>query len=80
MGVGYLIAWPPSLKALRARFNGRGREGDEDSGSKAGSREALRFTPATGGSWAFPLLGDESMLLNGGGNASSTPLPRLEVA
>lgn len=42
------------------RFCGRGREGDELNGSKAGSRDAGRFTPATGATEL--LLGEDSMV------------------
>lgn len=46
---------------------GRGRAGEEEKGSKAGSRVgAGRFTPAAGrAGWEFILLGDESMIADG---------------
>lgn len=43
------------------RFWGRGREGDELKGSKAGNKDAGRFTPAAGPKDI--LDGDESMML-----------------
>lgn len=46
-GVGYVRS---SFKASRLRFRGRGRAGDEESGSKAGRRDAAgRLPPADGG-------------------------------
>lgn len=45
-GVGYVTS---SLKASRLRLGGRGSVGDEETGSKAGSRVAAgRLLPATG--------------------------------
>jgi hypothetical protein len=45
-GVGYVTS---SLRASRFRFGGRGRVGDEENGSKAGSRDAVgRLLPASG--------------------------------
>lgn len=46
-------------------MKGRGRPGEEEKGSKAGSSEgAGRFTPAVDGKAgrAFSLLGDESIM------------------
>lgn len=43
------------------RFWGRGREGDELKGSKAGNKDAGRFTPAAGPKDI--LDGEESMVL-----------------
>lgn len=43
------------------RFWGRGREGDELKGSKAGNKDAGRFTPAAGPKDI--LDGEESMML-----------------
>jgi hypothetical protein len=46
-------------------LEGRGKPGDEENGSNAGSNEgAGRFTPAVEGKlgWAFILLGDESIM------------------
>ena len=54
-GVGYETAG-----SRATRFDGRGREGDELKGSKAGNREAGRFTPATGARTL--LVGEESMV------------------
>ena len=46
-GVGYVTS---SLRASRFRFRGRGSVGDEENGSKAGSRDAAgRLLPASGG-------------------------------
>lgn len=45
-GVGYFTS---SSRASRLRFGGRGSVGDEENGSKAGSRvPADRLLPATG--------------------------------
>jgi hypothetical protein len=45
-GVGYVTS---SLRASRFRFGGRGSVGDEENGSKAGSRDAAgRLLPASG--------------------------------
>ena len=45
-GVGYVTS---SLRASRFRFGGRGSVGDEEDGSKAGSRDAAgRLLPASG--------------------------------
>jgi hypothetical protein len=45
-GVGYVTS---SLRASRFRFGGRGSVGDEENGSKAGSRDtAGRLLPASG--------------------------------
>ena len=47
MGVGYFRY----ALAVACRFAGRGRAGDEENGSNAGSRDgAGRFTPAVDGS------------------------------
>jgi hypothetical protein len=47
-GVGYVTS---SLRASRFRLGGRGSVGDEESGSKAGSRDAAGFLlPVSGGS------------------------------
>ena len=43
-GVGYFDTTPWFSRATR--FWGRGREGDELNGSKAGNRDAGRFIPA----------------------------------
>lgn len=52
------MAW----SSRATRFCGRGREGEELNGSKAGNKDAGRFTPATGA--AGPLLGgDDSMVM-----------------
>lgn len=58
-GVGYIETMPWSSRATR--FCGRGRVGEELNGSKAGSKDAGRFTPATG---AIELLlgGEDSMV------------------
>lgn len=56
IGVGYF----ETAGSRATRFEGRGREGDELKGSKAGSREAGRFTPATGAREL--LVGEESIL------------------
>lgn len=55
-GVGYF----KTSGSRATRFEGRGREGDELKGSKAGSREAGRFMPATGA--RALLVGEESMV------------------
>jgi hypothetical protein len=45
-GVGYVTS---SLRASRFRFGGRGSVGDEENGSKAGSKDAAgRLLPASG--------------------------------
>lgn len=44
------------------RFCGRGREGDELNGSKAGNKDAERFTPTTE-AVALLLGGEDSMML-----------------
>jgi hypothetical protein len=61
MGVGYLrralrLPLPLPLPVFW-RFSGRGRPGDDESGSNAGSREgADRFCPAAGGEEGIELL------------------------
>ena len=46
-GVGYVTS---SLRASRFRFGGRGSVGEEENGSKSGSRDAAgRLLPASGG-------------------------------
>jgi hypothetical protein len=46
-GVGYVTS---SSRASRFRFGGRGSVGDEENGSKAGSKDAVgRLLPASGG-------------------------------
>lgn len=66
IGVGYLIEPDPRPEGeLRALLSGRGKTGEEDCGSKAGSKDgAGRLTPATGGKlrWEFILLGDEFII------------------
>jgi len=66
IGVGYLwFAASRSEGEDRFLFNGLGRPGDEEKGSKAGSSVgAGRFTPDVDGrlGWAFILLGDESII------------------
>jgi len=63
-GVGYL----EKALATACRFIGRGRPGDEERGSNAGSREgAGRLTPATEGSDGsrarlLPVGGEESII------------------
>ena len=58
-GVGY--SFESGIES-RGRFNGRGKVGEEESGSKAGRREAAgRLTPAAGGRETSFLLGEESM-------------------
>ena len=55
-GVGYVTS---SSRASRFRFGGRGSVGDEENGSKAGSRDtAGRLLPASGGpslAWCIEL-------------------------
>ena len=67
MGVGYF--WKAASRSegecCARLFEGRGKPGEEESGSKAGSNDgAGRFTPAIDGKvgWAFNLLGDESIM------------------
>jgi hypothetical protein len=58
-GVGYV----DTAGSRATRFCGLGREGDELKGSKAGSRDAGRLTPAAGASEL--LEGDKSMIVEG---------------
>jgi hypothetical protein len=58
-GVGYV----DTAGSRATRFWGLGREGDELKGSKAGSRDAGRLTPAAGASEL--LEGDKSMICRG---------------
>lgn len=66
IGVGYLIEADPRPEGdPRALLSGRGKAGEEDNGSNAGSSDgAGRLTPATGGKlrWEFILLGEESIM------------------
>jgi len=66
-GVGYFwLAAVCSIGETRAwRFTGRGRPGEEENGSNAGSNEgagAGRFTPATGDTRTFARLGVDSIV------------------
>lgn len=59
-GVGYLYAPLP----VACLFTGLGRPGEEDKGSKAGSKDAGRLTPeivGSVGSSTLLLLGEESI-------------------
>ena len=57
-GVGYVTA----AEEPRARFKARGRTGEEENGSKAGSRDAAGlFTPAMGRTGLSRRLGDGLM-------------------
>jgi hypothetical protein len=67
MGVGYfwLAASRSEGEDRACLLKGRGRLGEEEKGSKAGSSEgAGRFTPAVDGRLgsAFSLLGEESIM------------------
>lgn len=64
MGVGYFrfsgSSWEGDTRARR--LAGRGRHGEDENGSNAGSNEgAGRFTPATGDTGNRILLGEELM-------------------
>lgn len=59
-GVGYLETMPWFSRATR--FCGRGRDGDELNGSKAGNRDAGRLRPAREANEAFLGGDDESMI------------------
>lgn len=67
-GVGYLRRAPwvlPTEPARACLLSGRGKPGEEDSGSNGGRRlGAGRLTPATGrtGSWARALGGGEESM------------------
>jgi len=65
-GVGYFKKASPCEGEDRAwRFEGRGKAGEDESGSNAGSREgAGRLTPAVVGNEGciLTLLGDESIM------------------
>jgi len=70
IGVGYFwYAASRSEGEERAcLFEGRGKPGDEENGSNAGSSDgAGRFTPEIGGKlgWEFILLGEESIMAEG---------------
>lgn len=63
IGVGYLVKSCRSGDLSLIRLTCRGRLGEDEAGSKAGSRAGL-FVPASGGKLVrvFILLGDESIM------------------
>ena len=67
-GVGYISCpWSKEEGETRRRFGARGRDGEDERGSKAGNSEgAGRFAPATG-AIGSPLLVEEELIVSGTG-------------